>query len=117
VSYYVTNDISVDEDRATEILSNMRDGDQRVSLWTAPALTGARGWLFYLRTNGNPVLLTEYETAYTPSPIDWLDTLGCAVTSVVLAIEESPADLRSRQWAIDVVEQAEWERENEEEEE
>ncbi|MFA5053355.1 MAG: hypothetical protein WC565_04815, partial [Parcubacteria group bacterium] len=66
--------------------------------------------------NADPLLLVEQETSYCPSPIDWLDTLGCAVTSVVLAIEESPADLRSRQWAIDVVEQAEWERENEEEE-
>ena len=116
MSYYLTNYIAVDETEAVELLSNGRDGDQRVSLWTAPALTGATGWLFYLRTNGDPVLLTRYETAYTPSPIDWLDTLGCAVTSVVLAIEESPANLRSRQGAIDVVEQAEWERENEEEE-
>lgn len=115
MSYYLTNHVAVDEDRAIEILSSLEDGDQKVSLWTAPALTGATGWLFYLRTNGDPVMLTEHETDYTPSPIDWLDTLGCAVTSVVLAIEESPADLRSRQWAIDVVEQAEWERDEEEE--
>ena len=95
----LTNEIAVDCSQAAELLDNGETGDARVVLFCAPNADDNE-WLFYLVTNGDPVLLTETDTAYTSGPAAWLETLGLDVDTVARAIAGSPADEISTEWAL-----------------
>jgi len=100
--YYLTNEIAVDSEEAVELLDNGEVGDQRVVLFCAPDADD-NGWLYYLDTNGDPVLLTEDDTAYTSGPEAWLECLGLKTDVVARAIAESPADEVSTEWALETI--------------
>jgi hypothetical protein len=97
LSHYLTNEIAVDAEREVTLTDNGETGDAKVSLRCAPATRGAGGWLYYLTTNGDPVLLTEEDG------VEWIETSGLTEEQIREAIDDSPADAESKDWALDTV--------------
>lgn len=100
--YNLTNEIAVDKNEEAELIDNGEVGDRRVTLYCAPDADD-NGWLFYLGTNGDPVLLTETDTPYTSGPEAWLECLGLDVDVIAQAIAGSPADEMSTEWALETI--------------
>jgi len=99
--YYLTNEIAVDVGQAEELMTNGETGDAKIALHCAPDADDNQ-WLFYLETNGDPVLLCELGTA-PYSPEEWIETLGVDLHAVAQAIAESPADEESTWWALETI--------------
>ena len=99
-THYLTNEIAVDPAREVKLNDNGKTGDARVTMCCAPAVLGASGWLFYLETNGDPVLLTDDAEEVAA----WIETSGLTMSQIMREIDASPADLESKRWAAGMVE-------------